>query len=458
MKLALFGVMGVVLTHAAHLAVANYVSSQALARQQETLGRSVARLVALDAADPMLVDDALSLHELVASAVSGEGVAYCLIVRDGRVLASSSPSPDPTALVRVRPKGDFAPLAVVVRGEPRYLDVAEPIGGGLGVVQVGLDMGVIQSTRRRVTTLLETLALAVMIVGVISALVVGRSISRPIDGLIAAADRFDPTKEAHAIEPGTNDEVGDLTVRFNGMMARLKVAHDEQVRARQKDIETERMAALGVLVAGVAHEVNNPLVGMKNCLRRLQRDDLVPPPKRQEYLELMEEGLERIEDVMRHLLDFGRPRPLDLKEVGAQEIVRDGTSLLRPLLARRHIQLHVEDSTVCVIADRKQAAQALLNLLLNAIHVTRDGGEIRVRIRQRRGFCGLAIEDEGPGIPPEIRDRVLLPFFSTKPEGEGTGLGLSVTRSIVEAHGGELALEFPERGTVATIWLRSASD
>ena len=77
-------------------------------------------------------------------------------------------------------------------------------------------------------------------------------------------------------------------------------------------------------------------------------------------------------------------------------------------------------------------------------------------VRRRPGVCGVAVEDDGPGIPPEIRQRVLDPFFSTKPEG--TGLGLSVTRSIVEAHGGDLSLEFPERGTVATAWLRVPPD
>jgi two-component system, NtrC family, sensor kinase len=82
---------------------------------------------------------------------------------------------------------------------------------------------------------------------------------------------------------------------------------------------------------------------------------------------------------------------------------------------------------------------------------------VRIRLRQRPGGLGLAVEDSGPGIPPHIRPRILDPFFSTKPEGEGTGLGLSVTRTIMDAHGGELAFEFPAGGgTVATLWLRTA--
>jgi len=323
------------------------------------------------------------------------------------------------------------------------------------VVRVGVDLSIIQATRRKVSLLLGLLAVTVILTALIAAFVVGRSIARPIAKLVAVADDFDPSGDAPVVLSNSRDEIGELTERFNRMMVRLRVAHQEQARAREKEAETERMAALGTLVAGVAHEVNNPLAGMKNCLRRLQRDDLLPPPKRQEYLELMEEGLERIEDVVRHLLDFARPRPLRLEEVMANDVMREGSNLLRPILTRRHIEIRVHPGDARIFADCKQVAQALLNLLLNAAYVTPVGGEIRLRIRQRPGLCGIAVEDDGPGIPPDIRDRVFDPFFTTKPEGAGTGLGLSVTRSIVEAHGGELSLECPGHGTMATIWLRA---
>ncbi len=109
---------------------------------------------------------------------------------------------------------------------------------------------------------------------------------------------------------------------------------------------------------------------------------------------------------------------------------------------------------VFVDADPRQMGQALLNLVLNAAYVTPDGGRIIVRLRRRAGAVGIAVIDRGPGIPEGIRDRILDPFFSTKPEGEGTGLGLSVTRAIVDSHRGELEFDCPpEGGTIATIWL-----
>ena len=457
-KLAVFGAIGVIITHAVHLTIGNRVAGRALTHSQETLGRSVARLVADEAADAVLVDDLLALQSLTRRAVAGRGVAYCFIVRNGRALASSFPDTVPGALVDARRPGDTAPFVVVSR-HTRYLDLAEPIlDGSAGVVRIGVDLGVVRSTSRQVSRLLGALAVAVIVAGVVAAFVVGRAIAGPVAELVSAADHFDPSGDERIVEPRSRDEIGELAERFNRMMARLRIAHQQQTRARQKEAETERMAALGSLVAGVAHEVNNPLSGMKNCLRRLQRDDSLSPPKRQEYLELMEEGLERIEDAMRQLLDYARPRPLKLEDVSVRDVVHEGTSLLRPSLARRRIELRVDEAAGArVLADRKQVPQALLNLLLNAAYVTPDGGEIRVRVRQRPGLCGIAVEDDGPGIAPEARDHVLDPFFSTKPEGEGTGLGLSVTKSIIEAHGGELTMEFPERGTTATLWLQAAS-
>jgi signal transduction histidine kinase len=224
-------------------------------------------------------------------------------------------------------------------------------------------------------------------------------------------------------------------------------------------VETERLAAMGSLVAGVAHEVNNPLAGLKNCVRRLERPDL-PDPKRREYLALMEEGLVRIEGVVRELLEFGRPHPPRLEPVAASRLASDTIALMRPLLERRSVRLVLlgEKDDTTLLADRRVLEQALVNLVLNAAYVTSDGGEIRLRLRRQEGRGGIAVEDDGPGIPAEVRERMLDPFFSTKPEGEGTGLGLSVTRTITDAHGGELTFDFPQRGgTVATVWLRAAA-
>jgi two-component system NtrC family sensor kinase len=462
MKLAALAAVGVVLMHAVHLFIGNRVATRALAAEAARLGADVARLVARQAADPLLVNDLVSLHELVRSAAEPPSrVAYCLIVRDGRVVASSLEGDTPAGLAQVRARGDAEPI-VVRSGERRVLDVAEPIlDGELGVVRVGLEMDALDETRHELATRLGALALVVIAAGLVAAFLTGRSVARPVGEILAATDRFDPhAGRAPEVRPRGSDEVAVLAVRFNRMMRRLEAAYAEQARARQKAVETERLAAMGSLVAGVAHEVNNPLAGLKNCVRRLERDDL-PDAKRREYLALMEEGLVRIEEVVRQLLDFGRPHPPRLEPVLAARIAAETIALVRPILDRRGVTLALDGADAgageaLVLADRRLVEQALLNLLLNAAYVTPDRGEIRVSLRARERLVGVAVEDRGPGIPAEIRDRILDPFFSTKPEGQGTGLGLSVTRTITDAHGGELSFEFPPAGgTVAVLWLRT---
>jgi signal transduction histidine kinase len=284
--------------------------------------------------------------------------------------------------------------------------------------------------------------------------------ARPVGELLAAADRLDPRDEVRHLAVRGSDEFGELSERFNSMVDRLKAAHVEHQASIRKSAESQRLAALGSLMAGVAHEVNNPLAGLKNCVTALRRKQLSPEAE-VEYLELMSSSVDRIENIVRRLLDFGRPQPLHLRPEPVERLTREAAALVAPLMKAHRVELDLtaeENGRTSVLADRHQVAQALLNLLLNALYVTPQGGRVRLRVRDRDGLRGIAVEDEGPGIPAELRERVLDPFFSTKPEGEGTGLGLSVTRAIVEAHGGELTLEFPGRGTVATVWLRPAGE
>jgi two-component system, NtrC family, sensor kinase len=461
MKLAVLAALGVVAMHAVHLVIGNQLASRALLDAQAQLGGHVARLLAEDAADALLVNDPMTLHAVVGgAAAAAEGdVAYCFVVRNERVVATTFEGATPPALVKLRGPGELVPVLVRLDGA-EVLDVIQPIlGGSLGAVRLGLGMSRVQRLRRELAVHLGELAVGVILAGIVAAFFTGRAIARPVNEMLSAADRFDPAIAATGpvVEARGSDEVAVLGRRFNEMMRRLEAAHAEQERARQKALETERLAALGSLVAGVAHEVNNPLAGLKNCVRRLERNDL-GEAKRSEYLALMDEGLSRIGDVMRRLLDFARPQRTRLEPAPAASLAADAIRLVGPLLERRRVSvpLGAADDGV-VLADRRQIGQALVNLLLNAAYVTPDGGEVRVSVRRAGGRVGIAVADDGPGIPPEIRDRILDPFFSTKPEGEGTGLGLTVTRTIADAHGGELAFEFPPRGgTVAVLWLAAA--
>lgn len=456
-KLAAFGAVAIVATHAIHLAVGTRVASAALAREQAALGGAVARLVATRAADAILTNDTVTLNELVVQTARSEGIAYCFIVRDGEVLASSLPGGGAQRLLGLRRPGMHGPV-VAVDGAQRSLDVVEPImGGRAGAVRLGIDMAVLQTTRRAIEVPLWFVALAAILVSVAIALAIGRAVSRPIEEIIASADRFDPALPGEPIHPRGGREIAALARRFNGMTARLRAGHEEQERVRLRALAGERLATLGSLVAGVAHEVNNPLASLRAVVAAL-REDLNDPAACRSDLEMMEKALDQIEGVVRRLLDFSRSRPMEVAPVSAAELARDSAGLATMSLKRRGIVIEqvaepgFDDAPV--LADRKEIGQALLNLLLNAAFVSKDYGHLRVRLKRRGPLRGIAVEDDGPGIPREIRGRIFDPFFSTKPSGQGTGLGLTVARTIADRHHGALEFDFPEEGgTVATLWL-----
>ena len=453
-KLAVFGIFGVVLTHSLHLVVANRTTSAALVLGLQQEGRALAQIVARQGANALLLGDRVTLHELVAAAAGSGDVGYCFIQRGDQVVASSFDTGMPRALLSLVHHEE--PI-VVRNGNVRYLDIAQPmLTGGRATVRIGMNLHVLGPPRRQLSISLGTLALGVIISGILAAFIVGRRIARPVDKMVTALQSLDPAKRPEPLVESAPDEFGLLTRQVNEMRDRLYQAHQQQERARQEQMQTEKLASLGTLVAGVAHEVNNPLAGLKSCLEHLKRQDL-PAGRREEYLQIMGEALDRIQGVVRQLLNFARIRPPRSTPQRMDELMARASGLVKPMLGASHITLLAEPgdhADTVVEVDKGQLDQALLNLLLNGIHVTPRGGELRLVACRRGDLVGLQVLDRGPGIPMALRDKVVDPFFTTKPEGQGTGLGLSVTRGIAEAHGGELTFDFPlDGGTAATIWL-----
>lgn len=452
-KLAIFGALGVVVTHSVHLIISNQVTSAALSERLVKQGRTLAQLVAKQGVNAVLTENRVVLQELVDTVTASTDVAYCFIHRDSAVLASSFREGTPSGLVQM----GHRPRPIVVRnGDIRYIDISHAIlDGEAGEVHVGLHLNVLDPVRQQLSVTLGLVALLVIAGGVLSAFVVGRRIARPVGEMVSALLHLDPAQEPVTLPTRSGDEIGLLTHMVNHMRVRLHGAHQAQEQARKKQMQTEKLAALGTLVAGVAHEVNNPLAGLKNCQSRLCKPDL-PPDRRAEYLEFMDEGLHRIEGVVQQLLRFSRGSPLQRTASSLPRLISSAVNLLDPVLAGSRVRVEVDTAATGeqqVLVDAGQVEQALVNLLFNAAYVTPDDGAIRVWTSTRDGMAGIAIQDEGPGIPEEIVNKVEEPFFSTKPEGQGTGLGLSVTRSIMDAHHGDMVFACPEEGgTRVTLW------
>jgi two-component system NtrC family sensor kinase len=238
------------------------------------------------------------------------------------------------------------------------------------------------------------------------------------------------------------DEVAELAEVFNLMMNELEVSREREELQRVQLAHTEKMAAVGTLAAGVAHEVNNPLAGVLASIENMV-DNPDDKEMRDRYLRLIADGLKRIERTVANLLNFARPREILLEPTSINHNLRHVVELVGYQLRARGVEVKMDfDSSPAVVeADHFQMEQLFLNLVLNALDAMRDGGTLYLRTRVRGGKVIAEVRDTGHGIPAEIRDRIFDPFFTTREVGEGTGLGLAVSGSIVAAHGGKIELE-----------------
>ncbi|MBI3792426.1 MAG: PAS domain S-box protein [Gemmatimonadetes bacterium] len=230
------------------------------------------------------------------------------------------------------------------------------------------------------------------------------------------------------------------------------ISGERELRARL--LETERLAAIGELVAGVAHEVNNPLGSISAFAQQLLRDPTLAGEHR-DSIEVIRSETQRASQVVRDLLAFARRAPAERSAVDVNELVERSLRLRGFQVTSARVQLVTElDSQVPAIeADGRQLQQVILNLVTNAIQAMapRGGGTLTVRTRHHDdGTVSIEVGDTGPGVPAHARAHIFEPFFTTKPEGEGTGLGLSVSYGIVAAHGGEIRLADLPPGSGAT--------
>jgi signal transduction histidine kinase/CheY-like chemotaxis protein len=209
--------------------------------------------------------------------------------------------------------------------------------------------------------------------------------------------------------------------------------------SQQALLRVEKMAAAGRLTASIAHEVNNPLQSVQNCLH-LAGHESVPPEKRKEYFELAKKELDRLMKTMQRMLDFYRPGAAKAEQVDLLDLLQHVLSLTSQQLGQKHIVVKTElpDSLPLIYAVSSQVQQIFFNLILNALDAMPAGGELTIRARSVKNGVEMIFEDNGPGIPQQRRESIFEPFFSTK-EG-GTGLGLTVSYNIVTAHGGTLDL------------------
>jgi signal transduction histidine kinase len=257
------------------------------------------------------------------------------------------------------------------------------------------------------------------------------------------------TAARNAGEPG----YGVVDIELFGLLARqadvaLENAHlYEELRAYVRQIEqsqraliqAEKMSAVGRLTASIAHEVNNPLQAVQNCLHLADREEL-SKEKRAEYMDMAKEELDRLMNTVQRMLDFYRPGALQKKHTNVSDLIQKVLALLEKQLSSANVDVEVDlgKDLPEVRVVQNQMQQVFFNLVLNAMDAMKNGGKLKIYTRLEKARLSIFFEDNGPGVPVEVRDNIFEPFTSTSEDG--TGLGLSVSYGILTAHGGSLEL------------------
>ena len=292
-----------------------------------------------------------------------------------------------------------------------------------------------------------------LILGIGGAMVFSHLISDPIQKILGGFNEFVPGGPMPRIEIRVNDEMRLLSHGFESMMERINEIDRNYKNAQTKILETERLASMGTLATGLAHEINNPIAGIQMCVRRLQKSSRLDA-RQNEYLFLVAEATEHIKGVVQDLLSYAQESGREKFPTDLRDVVTDAAKLVQPRLNRGNIHLHLDlPQHPCVIQGVKShLLQVIVNGIINSIDAIGREGDIWIALHRLDGSLRILIEDNGTGLAPETAARAFEPFFTTKGK-KGTGLGLYVSFGIIKAHEGGMELRNKPEGRGAVLAL-----
>jgi len=312
----------------------------------------------------------------------------------------------------------------------------------------------------------------------LGAFILSRIVVTPVSRLLTATGRITGGQYGQRVRVSGSSELAQLAEAFNTMsetlllkdqqvsaqVTALEQANTELRQAREEALRSEKMASIGLLAAGMAHEIGTPLASIMGYAELLGGEQ----PEQaaiQDYTRRISGDCARIDRIVRGLLDYSRPRTTAVEATDIRTLVKDSVDLLTQQGAFKLIKVSTwfEDALPAVLADHHQLQQVLVNLMLNSRDAMPEGGKLAIRgVRDAGtalsgrppGCVRIEVLDTGGGIPMDQQKLVFDPFFTTKPPGKGTGLGLAISARIIDGFGGRIAVKStPGKGSCFAVWL-----
>jgi len=476
----LFGSINVILVHR--------IIFSSLEEELQQKGVFMSQIISQRAINYILFDDIVSLNVLLDEVkIADESIEYVMVCDpDCQIRAHTFDGPVPVGLQFVHDRKlahEVISAHVQFKGSDKLIrDISIPLlDGSIGFLRVGLVEDNIDRTLNQATQTLLGMILILVFISLVGTFIFSYLVTSPVKDISNIADNLDMqsirekkvmfasryprrVEKVMGLLPG--DEIDILVSRFNEMVQRLQKAYDELENAQKKLIQSEKLASIGTLASGVAHEVNNPLAGIMHCIVRIKKN----PENKDEiekYLELMEEAAKKMEFVVKNLLDFARQPDFQKEDIDPKEALKNALSLAKHRLEKERIEVALNSCPhdILITGNKNQLEQVFLNLILNSIDAITErkdqsikfSGEIQVScglMENNNKKFRIQIRDNGKGILDENLNKIYDPFFTTKPPGKGTGLGLSVSMNIIRDHEGDMDVKSENNsGTIVTIIL-----
>jgi two-component system NtrC family sensor kinase len=341
-----------------------------------------------------------------------------------------------------------------------YITAYEPIQGPEGRIIGALYVGLLEAPYIQPQKIMIRFFLVMVSITTIASMVLlfflARMVLRPIDHIVAMSRKViggDLSSRVGISPPG---EMGVLCKAIDHMADAVSERERLLQEAARKQIgQSEKLASIGRLAAGIAHEINNPLTGVLTYAHMLKKKQDADTQQKED-LDVIIRETSRVRDIVRGLLDFARQSPADMAPLDVNEVIQQTMMLLRSQKEFKKviIEEELEPAMPSLRGDRNQLQQVFLNLALNACEAMPEGGTLTVTTSVEKQWAIISFGDTGCGIKKEDLEKIFDPFYTTKPVGKGTGLGLSVSYGIIEQHEGRLEVESCEgKGTTFTVIL-----